>query len=195
MDVTSAFKNELFRPLTTVAIPGALSVGPYVLIAQHYAPAIRDFGDDHGGAFALAVIVCVLAAGLILEDFGSLLETKIDERHYTAHPEDKKDWEAYLALRLKDEVIGQRYLRTVLVRFKFELSMVPALFALTIGLIWIQGIFHVWNCTGIVLLCAFVLTLCWYMYSEAVTSAATLHRVRKAILAAPKHGAGLTIPD
>lgn len=186
MDVTSAFKNEIFRPLTTIAIPGALALGPYVVITQHYAPAVRTFWNDHDGAFTAVVIVCILATGLILENLGSVLEAKIDEYHYKTHPEDKVDWDNYLALRLNDEVIGQRYLRTILVRFKFELSMVPALLALTGGLIWIQAIFRVWSCIGIVLVCVFVLALCGYMVFEAVTSAATLRRVRKAILAAPK---------
>ncbi len=56
----------------------------------------------------------------------------------------RETWEAYLGLTLRDEIVGQRYLRTVLLRMKFELAMVPALAGGVAGLLWLNAVQHFW---------------------------------------------------
>ena len=44
VDFISAFKSELFRPLATLVVPGGVAIGPYVLVAGYYFPAVITFG-------------------------------------------------------------------------------------------------------------------------------------------------------
>jgi hypothetical protein len=185
MDIGEVVKNEVFRPLTSVAIPGALAVAPYVILAQHYVPHVLDFWHDHDAAFSAMVVGCMLAAGLLLEDVGALLEVHIiDPLVQRKHEEHYENWRKYLQLKMKDEYVGQRYLRTVVTRLKFELSMLPALVVLWLGLVWIQVVYSTWTGWGFIALSAFVLGIALYLAIESYSSAWTLSKVRGWLIAA-----------
>lgn len=184
MDITSALKSEVFRPVATLVVPGALAIGPYIVVAQYYLPTITKFWQDHDGPFVAIVVVLVLAAGLILEDLGALIEIGVDAIVSKNDPRHQKDWHRYLALKLKDEIIGQRYLRTLVVRLKFELSMAPALTSMFFGLAWIQQIYAPWTTKSFVTLSFFFVVLVTYLLCEAYLSARNLGSVRRDILIA-----------
>jgi hypothetical protein len=76
MDVTSAFKSEIFRPLTTVVIPGAVAIGPYVILVGYYAPITFKFWDDHSAAVVATIVVAAIAVGLVLDNIGTHIEAK-----------------------------------------------------------------------------------------------------------------------
>jgi len=185
MDVTDAVKNEVFRPLTTVAIPGAIAVAPYVILAQHYIPKTLEFWHDHDAAFSTIVVACMIAAGLLLEDVGALLEDRvIDALLEKWHPGHRDQWSKYLQLQMRDEYVGQRYLRTMVTRLKFELSMLPALLMLWGGLGWIQYIYRIWPAGGFLLVSLVLLGLCVYLAAEAYMSAKVLMRTRALLIEA-----------
>jgi hypothetical protein len=143
MDFTSAFKSELFRPLVTLFIPGAVAAAPYFLLAGYYSAGTQKFWDEHPSTTVAVVLGCIVAAGLVLENWGSRLETLWD-RLLNKNNEHRETWDAYLGLTLRDEIVGQRYLRTVLLRMKFELAMVPALAGGVGGLLWLNRVQPFW---------------------------------------------------
>src|SRR5688572_30643543 len=118
MDFASAVKNDAFAPILTYVVPGAVAVAPHLVVLASSFDQVTRFGNEHPAAFTIAATVSILLVGALLEEFGQRLELLWDKG--IANP----NWEPYLKLRLNDEIIGQRYLRRILVRMKFELSMV-----------------------------------------------------------------------
>jgi hypothetical protein len=183
MDIGEATKSEVFRPLATVAIPGAVAVAPYIVVAQHYIPRVLEFWKEHDTAFSAIVVACMLAAGLMLENIGSLIEGRVFdrvlERRFPGHG---ANWQRYLQLRIRDEYVGQRYLRNVVTHLKFELAMLPSIVCLWIGLAWIQAIHKVWKGYGFLLLSFFMFAVVTYLVFEAYSSAKALGSTRKLLI-------------
>src|SRR5687768_5795190 len=103
MDLLSAFKSEIFRPLVTLVVPGAIGVSPYILLLHYYVDRVAYFSEDHPTAFGLVVSVAVLAAGLIMEDLGAVIETKIwDNAKDSKDSTRQQTWNSYMKLALKD---------------------------------------------------------------------------------------------
>ena len=176
MDFASAVKNDAFAPILTYVVPGAVATAPYFLVAASYFDPVVQFGSAHPAAFTLAVTVIVLLAGALLEEFGQRLELLWDRFIETPN------WVPYLKLRLKDEIIAQRYLRRVVVRMKFELSMVFAVPLLATGLAWLNSLHSLWSAyafgwTAVVLIGLFI-----YLSWESWESAGLLHRTRQIII-------------
>ncbi|PYS49392.1 MAG: hypothetical protein DMF68_10165 [Acidobacteria bacterium] len=186
MDFTSAFKSEIFRPLVSLAIPGFLTVSPYIIITGYYIPVVRSFWDEHPSAFVAIVVTCMLAAGLILENIGTFIEDQWDGLLISKDESHLETWRAYLKLELNYEIVWQRYLRILLTWMKFELSMVPALTSLWIGLLWINCLYKIWSVIGFILISIFIFVLICYLLKESYKSARNLARVRKLIVEAIK---------
>ena len=47
-----------------------------MILAQHYISKTLEFWHDHDAAFSTIVVACMIAAGLLLEDGGALLEDR-----------------------------------------------------------------------------------------------------------------------
>jgi hypothetical protein len=185
MDFIAALKNEVFRPLVTLVIPGAIAIGPFILVAAYYFPQVNAFWNEHPSAFVAILIVSILTVGLILENLGSFIEWNIfDEILDRKDPEHKANWERYLQLWLNDEIIGQRYLRQNLTRLKFELSMVPGLFFFFCGLLWANRLYHLWRNSRFIWLSLVIIVVTVLMLFEAYRSAKTLARTRSLIIEA-----------
>lgn len=181
-DPTSALKNDSFRQLIVLVIPGATAIGPYILVSSNYVKSVAKFWDDHPSAFVAIMVVVILTAGLVLEAIGSRIECFWDNCLGDDH---KQNWDNYLGLNLKDDIIGQRYLRSVLLRMKFELSMGPALLIHWLGLFWINIIHSTWKWYfGFALISMIVLSLAIFLIFESYTSAGLLSSTRNIILKA-----------
>lgn len=99
--------------------------------------------------------------------------------------EDHSDhWEQYLKLRLNDEIVGQRYLRTLLTRMKFELAMVPAFFFFWCGLLWLNRLYELWRPSRFALLTGVLLILTIYLLLESYRSASVMSQTRTLIIEA-----------
>jgi hypothetical protein len=187
MDLLDAFKSEVFRPLVTLIVPGAIALAPYPVVLGYYVPKVPSFWEDHPSGFVAILIVCIIAAGLILENLGAFIESSFwDKRMARKDDTHQGTWDEYLKLELKDEIVGQRYLRTFLVRMKFELSMVPALLSLWFGLLWMNRLYKVWPFWGFILVTGFLFILAGYLLLESYLSAKNLARTRKLIVEAVK---------
>src|SRR5687768_6255447 len=121
MDFVSAVKNDAFGPILTYIIPGAVATAPYIGVVASYFEQVNNFGKQHPASFTIVATLVVILAGALLEEIGTRVELFWDR--LIPNP----NWERYLKLHLKDDVIGQRYLRRILIRMKFELSLVAAM--------------------------------------------------------------------
>jgi hypothetical protein len=134
MDPVSGLKGELFRPLTTVLVPGVVAVAPFAAMAFKRFPQLEPILSSTLGMGALILFLGVLF-GMLMEDVGSQIESNL-WRWFSKNDERDADWATYLQLKTKDEIIGQRYLKTIHMRLKFELSLIPALVMFGIGANW-----------------------------------------------------------
>lgn len=183
MDLISGLKSELFRPLVTLVVPGAIAIAPYVIVVQHYIPDVGAFWTHHSSAFVGIVIVAIVAAGMVLEDIGAQLETFWDKRNRKRDADEENRWNRYLALNTQDQIIGQRYLRTLSMRMKFELSATPALLLHSAGLYWVHYVCPgTFSRCGISSLCLGLAAVGAYMAYESYCSTRVLARVRKVIV-------------
>jgi hypothetical protein len=135
MDFISAVRSDGIQPLFTYVVPGGFATAPYFLLTISYMPQVELFWDRHPAAFTIVITFVVLFTGAFLEELGTRLELIWDRRLAHRNP---SNWEPYLQLKVKDEIVGQRYLRNVLMRMKFQLSMMLALPILTVGLVWLN---------------------------------------------------------
>jgi hypothetical protein len=187
MDITSVLKNEIFRPLTTVVVPGAVALGPFVLLLEDYVPSVKQFAEGNHSGFGLVLLIAILAAGLVLEDLGSWIEVCWDGCLKRKHPSREKVWGEYLQLKTGSEIIGQRYLRTLLLRLKFELSMAPAVLAFAIGLLWLNGVHRFWRASAMAWVATFLAALVAYLLKESYDSAEKLGTLHESITTAVRN--------
>jgi hypothetical protein len=64
----------------TLLVPGATAVAPYALVARQENPTISVFYERHPVLATIVLAVAVLAAGFVLEDIGSRIETVWDNK-------------------------------------------------------------------------------------------------------------------
>lgn len=183
MDLISGLKSELFRPLVTLVVPGAIALGPYVIVTRSKVPPVAAFWASEPAGFVTILLVAVLAGGLILEDVGSRIETLWDRVNAKQESSLQAEWHAYLQLQDTKDSAGQHYLDSLLLRMKFELSMAPALLLHAIGLIWINAIHRLFTTTSMGLLAGGITLLALYLLWESRSSAVNLIRVRRDIIA------------
>jgi hypothetical protein len=183
MDFISAFKSELFRPLVTLLIPGGVATAPYFVLVGHLIPQIRNFWNDHPSTAVAIGIAVITGTGLVLENFGSRLENVWDFLLDKEIPGHKLIWERYLKLRIQDEIVGQRYLRSLLVRMKFELAMAPACIAGGFGGVWLNQITTFWTHGAYALTFAPLVFAIYFTY-ESYQSAKLMGETRKWIVQA-----------
>lgn len=79
MDLTSAFKSEVYRPLVTLVVPGATALAPYVILLRERQPALRQFWNDHTTAAFVVIALAAIAVGRFLETAGSRIELAWDK--------------------------------------------------------------------------------------------------------------------
>ena len=136
MDIASALKPDVYRVTAIVLVPGFVAAAPWTATVFWTGLLSRDLWQTAMVPASVTVFAIVLATGFILEDLGSRLEAAWADRWLRKRaPRLMSLWWRYLSLRTDSEIVGQRYLRQTLLRYKFELSMVPAGLAGATGLV------------------------------------------------------------
>ncbi len=80
----------------------------------------------------------MIFAGLVFEDFGSWWESQMDKRADSkTSGRHNKEWFDYLRSAFVSDPIGRRYLRTLVMRLKFELGVAYSMISAAFGLIWL----------------------------------------------------------
>jgi len=179
-EIFSAFGSEVFRPLATIVIPGAMAISTWFIVVLQRFPSIRGLAGANRTETSLILALASIAVGLLVEDIGSRIESRWFDKQLAKKPEFSRhahDWYQYLRLTFSIEPVGQRYLRTILLRFKFEVGTAVALVISSAGLFW-TGLNSLWALLWFFLCVAIALGLLF----EAKCSHQLLSKVRHEIL-------------
>jgi hypothetical protein len=183
MDLTSTLKGESFRPMATVIAPGALALAPFAALAYSTPGAGRVFWDTHPVAAGVALFILSLALGLVCENLGSRVESFIDGRLSAKDADHEKNWHAYLLLTFEREPIGQRYLRTILFRLKFELAILGSLPFQVVGWLLLLGFLGAGVSWVLGVVVGGIGVFVWFLF-EAYDSAKLPSRTRRDLVGA-----------
>jgi hypothetical protein len=127
MDPTSTVRTDALPAIATLVIPGGVASVPYAWLALDVAPALKAYLVTHDGIATLIAVLVSIAVGFVLESAGSYAEVYLIDRRRSDHEQMLNIWWRYLRIAWDKEPIGQRYLRRLLVTFKFELNMFVAI--------------------------------------------------------------------
>jgi hypothetical protein len=76
----SAFTGEVFRPIATLLIPGAIGITTwFVALLWHFATLKRLVSHNHTDT-AFVMMLAMIFAGLVFGDFGTHCESWLDGR-------------------------------------------------------------------------------------------------------------------
>jgi len=129
MEPTSAVRTDTLPAIATVVAPGACASASYSWLLLSSAPDLRVFLDQHEPIAAGVAVLLWIVLGFAVESAGSYVEVYLIDRRSPDHPQMLENWWRYLRIAWIREPIGQRYLRRLLVSFKFELNMFVATIA------------------------------------------------------------------
>lgn len=178
MDPFAAFKNEVFRPLASVVMPGVVAIVPFVIIACNSLPDVRIFYVTQSSWFFAGVVGVGTVVGMLLEDVGSSIERGIDRcidlEYLEGHDE---VWMAYLSYGTTD-TNGRRFLGSTVTRLKFINSLMPALLIFAAGIVTIHIQQGAWSSRSVLFFClgAFLLLLWLFRTSTELSEVASTTR-------------------
>ncbi len=119
----SAFTSEVFRPLVTLIIPGAIGISTWFIALLWHFPSLRALVYQNHAESGFVLLLAMTFAGMFFEDMGAHVETHLDAWRNTQNGKHLENWYAYLRTAFKADPIGRRYLRTLVLRLKFELGI------------------------------------------------------------------------
>jgi hypothetical protein len=134
MEKLTALGLDFNKILITLLIPGFTATIPWITyVMQYYYYDISFIIDNNALLITLVSMLCLIV-GLLIENIGSRLEViYYDKRNGSTDI----IWKKYLSLNYNGiEPIGQRYIRTILLRMKFETSFGISLIFLSGGLLF-----------------------------------------------------------
>jgi hypothetical protein len=143
----SAFTSEVFRPLVTLLIPGAIAISTWFVGFLWRFPDLRRLVSNNPGEAVLLLVLAMTFAGLTLEDMGARVETWLDTNKNKQDGKHLANWYAYLRTAFVADPIGRRYIRTLVLRLKFELGTVFAMSSAGTGVLWLWYLGL--NCTSV----------------------------------------------
>ncbi len=178
-ELTATFHSEVFRPIVMLVVPGFYASSSATVSLFQRFPTPRTLIDKYPGAATVVYLLIILAVGLIMEEIGARLEIHFDRRvakcvGYERHSE---EWFDYLRIAFDKEPVGHRYLRTLVLRLKFELGMTVATVPFAAGVLSLQTVW-VWR------LIVFVgsIVIGTYLFYEAKCSNKALSELRREML-------------
>ncbi len=177
----SAFTNDVFRPLATLLIPGAIGVSTWFIALIWHFPKFNDLATRNHGDAGLVLLLSAIFSGMIFEDLGARWEVQLDNwADARTQNEHTKNWWRYLQTSFKSEPIGRRYARTMVLRLKFELGTAFAMISAAFGLVWLAVLgLSVSATLWLELLC---LSCIVWLLNEAKDTHKVLSKTRAALL-------------
>jgi hypothetical protein len=137
MSLLNDIQFDVNRIVLGLFIPGVFATAPFMLVFFEFFPDAQLYLYNTEFLLTLFVLCVSITTGFVIEDIASHIELKVyDEINKCKYPKHMEEWDKYLSLKIPrdTELIAQRYLRTILVRMKFELSMAISLIIAFIGL-------------------------------------------------------------
>jgi hypothetical protein len=166
-----AFKKELFRPIVTLLFPSMIALWPFVFFVLKKHPNLLCFIQENKWLIIFLSTVLLAGLGLLLEDFGGLIESKMNKNQKLKY---KKTFNEFLCESYKIEPIGMRYIDSLTIRMKFELGFAVSMIVAILGVILLYFFlkpFSLWIFLIILILKALLIV---YLLCEAKYS--FLHR-------------------
>lgn len=122
----------------------------------------------------------------MIENFGSWIEVQCyDRRQKKIHKDYKLIWDQYLQLSFENEPIGQRYLRNVLFRMKFELSMAVALLFMVGGFCIYDSVYAILLHPLVIIFAIYIIPIglaIYLIFVEGWSGSKILHDTRKLLV-------------
>jgi hypothetical protein len=178
MDISNAFKEDVFRAIVITFIPGAFSIAPYIVLAYINNDQVNHIINNNLTGFAIVYSIIAIASGMILEDLGSRIEATMGNMKSNADASYDTEWYNYLYTYYKEKPIIFNYISGVVMRLKFELSFAVALIIMEVGLIIISfENYHQYR-TEYTIALLFIAILIYYLLNEAYNSVELLGKLR-----------------
>ena len=138
MEKISSLPLSFDRFMVQILTPGFVAVLPYSILFLKYKGLYHTGFLSNTTITVLVFLFFIILIGMLLENFGSRIEVWILDKNsvlYFPSGDFDKNWNKYLMLNFGEiEPNGQDYLRSILLRMKFELSMGIAMLLLASGL-------------------------------------------------------------
>jgi hypothetical protein len=186
MEPLKDLKLDVNRIILELFVPGIFSVFPFFILFINKVPSVNKYFSNSDGMATIALFILSITVGLILEDIGSNIEVYIlDCINLKKFPNHKIEWERYLELNIakNSNLIAQRYLRTILLRMKFELSFGVSLLIMSRGLFLLQNETNFFDKNTFIYSCLiFPLALSIFMFWESWSSSVLLINTRRKII-------------
>lgn len=186
MQVFENIKFDVNRFIIGIFIPGIFATTPFMLVFFEFFPDAQLYILNSDGLLTLFIFCISITAGLIIEDIASQIELKVyDNINICEYPEHKEEWDKYLSLDIptNTDLIAQRYLRNILIRMKFELSMAVALIIAFIGLYQLNDLTSFTeNITNLNIYLVIYFLLILFFFYESFQGSRLLIEKRKLIL-------------
>jgi hypothetical protein len=183
MEITGALRNEIFRPAVTLIAPGLIGTLPYIILLISIDTNVHEFLKKHTAVSFVLLFLAFSMVGLLFDNLGAWLESILDRRleKQVEYKDHIINWKKYWRITFEQEPVGHRYLRTVVVKLKFELN---TFFALPVGglgvvVLAVKGLSSFYM---MVVILAIVLPLMLYLVWDAMSSIKLLSDIRREIL-------------
>jgi hypothetical protein len=138
MDMTTAFRSEVFRPLVTIVIPGTIAALPYVIALNNEFPDLSKYRENHEAAYYTVVALLTVGLGMLINDAGTYIEDRLDKALIKDFPTAVSDWYEYLNHDATKQTIGHNYLRAALLHLRFEIALLIALPIFFVGILFLE---------------------------------------------------------
>ncbi len=192
MDFSTVLKPDVYRTVAVIILPGLTASFPWIY--WFFWPEMSGAATwkEMWPAYLSLIAVVSLLAGLVIEDLATRIEVENIDRYVIKQKEISEAdfyalWEDYLGSGCNDQLVAHRYLRSMLTRFKFELSIIVAIGSATVAVVcsFLKG-----NGFDLALSASIVITSCiviHYLYEEAKKGGDVLYDVRSIIVKKQAH--------
>lgn len=181
MDPTSTVRTDSLPAIATLVAPGAFAGAPFACAALAAAPTVSEYLAANAGAATLIAVVTAIGIGLFCESLGSYAEFYLIDKRRKDYQEFQKMWWQYLRIAWDREPIGQRYLRQLLVTFKFELNMAIATSLAAVGVL-VVAIVGEMGCIAALAAAACLLAASYLFFCLSRSTSGVLADVRRLLL-------------
>lgn len=123
MDLSTALKTEALRPLGTTFIPAIVALAPGLTFQVIAHPEILKFYKENATASNTVLFLAILLSGMLLENLGSWIEDHVWEGFKDKASDEA--WIKYLKSPKDQFPTAASYIRSLVGRMKFEVSMFP----------------------------------------------------------------------
>lgn len=145
-----------------------------------YQP-FRDLIARNHTETALCLLLVMLLVGIVIEDLGIHIESWFDQfAERSSNGEHMRNWYDYLRTAYVADPVGRRYIRTVVLRLKFEFGVSLATTLAAVGILWL-----IWlgvSCRLLLPFLAISVVFAGFELFEAYTTHKLLAATRKEML-------------